>query len=80
MCLINLKCIYFKEALDRYEEWQRQMEGGQAPEIPAKLSDERWARMDIRRRTEYELNVKRAQECLNKYYRLVELCKKVIHY
>jgi hypothetical protein len=56
------------------------MEGGQAPEIPAKLSDERWARMDIRRRTEYELNVKRAQECLNKYYRLVELCKKVIHY
>jgi hypothetical protein len=45
--------------------------------MPAKLSDERWARMDIRRRAEYELNVKKAREILQKYYRVVELYKKV---
>jgi len=53
------------------------MEGDKAPEIPQKLSDERWARLDIRRRTEYELSVRRAHDCLQKYYRLVELYKKV---
>uniref|UniRef100_A0A915MWG4 Nuclear pore complex protein n=1 Tax=Meloidogyne javanica TaxID=6303 RepID=A0A915MWG4_MELJA len=64
------------EAINRYDEWQKQMEGDQAPEIPQKLSDERWARLDIRRRTEYELSVRRAHDCLQKYYRLVELYKK----
>lgn len=67
---------FYFEAINRYDEWQKQMEGDQAPEIPQKLSDERWARLDIRRRTEYEFSVKRAHDCLQKYYRLVELYKK----
>uniref|UniRef100_A0A914LZC2 Nuclear pore complex protein n=1 Tax=Meloidogyne incognita TaxID=6306 RepID=A0A914LZC2_MELIC len=67
---------FYFEAINRYDEWQKQMEGDQAPEIPQKLSDERWARLDIRRRTEYELSVRRAHDCLQKYYRLVELYKK----
>lgn len=66
-----------KEAINRYSEWQKHIEGGQAPEMPQKLSDERWARMDIRKRTEYELSVKKARDCLQKYYKLVELYKKV---
>ncbi|KAL3089400.1 hypothetical protein niasHT_030267 [Heterodera trifolii] len=67
--------LYF-EAISRYTEWQNHVEGNRAPELPTKLSDERWARMDIRRRTEYELSVQKARDCLQKYYRLVELYKK----
>ncbi|KAL3089591.1 hypothetical protein niasHT_030100 [Heterodera trifolii] len=63
--------LYF-EAISRYSEWQNHVEGNRAPELPTKLSDERWARMDIRRRTEYELSVQKARDCLQKYYRLVE--------
>uniref|UniRef100_A0A183BHN2 Nuclear pore complex protein n=1 Tax=Globodera pallida TaxID=36090 RepID=A0A183BHN2_GLOPA len=67
--------LYF-EAISRYSEWQNHVEGNKAPELPTKLSDERWARMDIRRRTEYELSVQKAKDCLHKYYRLIELYKK----
>uniref|UniRef100_A0A914HQK6 Nuclear pore complex protein n=1 Tax=Globodera rostochiensis TaxID=31243 RepID=A0A914HQK6_GLORO len=67
--------LYF-EATSRYSEWQKHVEGNKAPELPTKLSDEHWARMDIRRRTEYELSVQKARDCLLKYYRLVELYKK----
>uniref|UniRef100_A0A914I9N5 Nuclear pore complex protein n=1 Tax=Globodera rostochiensis TaxID=31243 RepID=A0A914I9N5_GLORO len=67
--------LYF-EAISRYSEWQNHVEGNKAPELPTKLSDERWARMDIRRRTEYELSVQKARDCLQKYYRLIELYKK----
>jgi len=56
--------------------WLKHVESSTPPEMPKKLGDETWSRMSITQRTEYELSVSKAQECLNKYIRLGDLLKK----
>lgn len=57
--------------------WQRHVEGQSPPKLPQKLSDENWARMDIRMRAEYDLSVQKAKDCLQKYMNIMEMLKSV---
>lgn len=81
LCLVIKKRFvnprYFKDAINKYNTWQKHVEGQEPPQPPAKLSDEAWARMDMRRRTEYEVSIQRARECLQKYINLAVMLKKV---
>jgi len=67
--------LYF-EAINTYNKWQKHIEGQKPPELPSRISDENWARMDICHRAEYETSCQRARECLQKYIRLTEMLKK----
>jgi len=66
--------LYF-EAMAKYGGWLKHVEG-RAPELPKKLTDEQWARMDIKRRTEHEFSIQKARDLLQKHIRLSEMLKK----
>ncbi|KAI1732257.1 nuclear pore protein [Ditylenchus destructor] len=66
--------LYF-EAMSKYSAWLKHVEGS-APELPHKLSDEQWAKMDIKRRTEYEFSMQKSRDLLHKHIRLGEMLKK----
>lgn len=42
-----------------------------------KLTDEQWARLDLKRRAEYELSIKKSRDSLQKYLRVTDALKKV---
>lgn len=62
--------------MSKYSAWLKHVEGP-APELPHKLSDEQWAKMDIKRRTEYEFSMQKSRDLLHKHIRLGEMLKKV---
>lgn len=66
--------------MKRYNLWQKHVDGSPPPELPAKLSDEQWARLDLKRQTEIELSMQMAKECLQKYIKLSESLKKVLFF
>uniref|UniRef100_A0A915ER37 Nuclear pore complex protein n=1 Tax=Ditylenchus dipsaci TaxID=166011 RepID=A0A915ER37_9BILA len=70
----NSYILYFA-AMTKYGAWLKHVEGS-TPELPSKLTDEQWARMDIKKRTEYEFSIQRARDLLQKHIRLSEMLKK----
>jgi len=66
--------LYFEGVANRYQMWLRHVESSAPPDMPKKLGDETWSRMSITQRTEYELSVTKAQECLNMFVSTLPLC------
>ncbi|KAH7728631.1 Nuclear pore protein [Aphelenchoides avenae] len=66
--------MYF-EGVEKYNTWLQHVESP-APELPMKLTDEQWARLDLKRRAEYELSIKKARDSLQKYLRVTDALKK----
>jgi len=67
--------MYF-DAIEKYNAWQKHTEGQELPKPPQKLSDEAWARLDIRRRTEYELSLQKSRDYMLKHLNLADMLNK----
>jgi hypothetical protein len=58
--------VEFFEATEGYNIWRAHFEKPM-PKLPVKLTDEYWARLDLKRRAEYELSLQEARESRQRY-------------
>lgn len=58
--------MLLQEAADAYNVWLAHVDKP-IPQLPTKLSDEKWARLDMKRRAEYELSLQEARESRQRY-------------
>ncbi|CAD5208013.1 unnamed protein product [Bursaphelenchus xylophilus] len=76
--------VYLKKAIAEYEGYQRyfhvvelynqweQTARKPPPPLPAEIAEEKWARLDLRRRTEFEITVHEARQARERYENILE--------
>ncbi|KAI6182332.1 Nuclear pore complex protein [Aphelenchoides bicaudatus] len=63
--------VEFFEATEAYNMWRAHIEKP-IPQLPTKLTDENWARLDMKRRAEYELSLQEARDSRRRYEQISE--------